>query len=127
MPITFKVNSVQPNASALRLVRVDVSDYFKKQDYGLVCPDSHSNHAPFLTVHMHKNRFLSALMIAFYKHLPFSLRPQHFWMLILQAVTKHVQSNSEKLRNRFVCHEEKDVIKIVCNDFVYEAVGNDWV
>ena len=38
----------------------------------------------------HDNGFICAAIEAFDNHYPLALRPQHFWLMILQAISTHV-------------------------------------
>ena len=119
------MNDVATAPEDIALEAYDVSEYFSKQDYELLCPDSHSFYPPFIHFSMHKHNFVSAILTAFHLNLPLALRPQHFWLLILQVRARHVHSNSEKLRSRFVTHEGKKDIIIRHDSFVLGAAGND--
>lgn len=92
----------------------------------LICPDAITSHPGLLRNQYHENGFLSAVLFAFNHHLPLTLRPEHFWILILQTVSLHVNSNSEKLRSKFVTHKGKKKIEISRDDFVLGEKGNDW-
>ena len=54
-----------------------------------------------------KHNFINCLLMAFDQHLPLVLKPQHFWLLIVQAVSAHVEANPEELREKFVSFEGK--------------------
>ncbi|PHN01548.1 DUF4419 domain-containing protein [Flavilitoribacter nigricans] len=58
------------------------------------------------------NGFLYAINRAFSQHLPLRLKPEYFWMLILQGVAKHIDQNPEKYRHLLVEHEGKAEIKV---------------
>ena len=56
--------------------------------------------------------FINASITAWSEHYPFRFRVEHIWLLILQAVAIHVDQNAEKLRSKYVEHEEKMELKI---------------
>ena len=68
--------------------------------------------------------FITSSLEAWNKHYPFRFKPEHIWLLILQAVAVHVDKNAEKLRNKYVTHEgKKDLIVEISRDPSYE----EWV
>ena len=40
----------------------------------------------------HEHGFIAAVTAAFRDHYPLSLKPQHFWLMITQAVAVHVSN-----------------------------------
>ncbi len=72
-----------------------------------------------------KHGFIEAVVTAFSLHYPLSLRPQHIWLLILQAVAEHINQNSEELRSKWVSHKGKMLLTLVRNDFVL-GEKNNW-
>ena len=56
--------------------------------------------------------FIQAITTAFAEHWPLALRPEHIWTLVLQAVARHVDENTEELRERFVAHEGKATLEV---------------
>ena len=73
----------------------------------------------------HYHGFISAACAAFANHFPLSVRPQHFWLLILQAVAKHVELDAEAVRSKWVAHEGKKELLVQRDRFVPGA-ANDW-
>ena len=72
------------------------------------------------------NSFVVTAVEAFSQHYPFALRPQHIWILILQAIAEHVNQNAEQLRPKWVKHKEGKIdLRVVCNQFVY-GKPNNW-
>ena len=67
----------------------------------------------------HEHGFIAAAILAFDGHATISLRPQHFWLMILQAISTHVGLNAEELRAKWVPHEGKKDLIVIANDFVY--------
>ncbi len=45
---------------------------------------------------------INAMLTAFSQHYPLVLRPQHIWIMILQAVSDHVNLNAEALQERWM-------------------------
>lgn len=84
-----------------------------------------SQHALPVLADGHQNGFVNAAVTAFAYHYPISLSPDHFWLLILQAVSKHVEQNAEELRERFVHHEGNQTLT-VDNLFTRGSSQNDW-
>jgi len=60
--------------------------------------------------------FLSGLYEAHSKHYPVRISPDNIWLLIVQAFTYHVNSDSEKLRHQFVNFEGKQKLIVFYND-----------
>merc|ERR1712232_1014228 len=79
-----------------------------------------------LLEHAHAHGFIAAITNAFAHHYPLVLRPQHIWLLILQAIAKHVDKHAEELRSKWVQHEGKKHLSVSCNDFVLGSASNNW-
>ena len=73
----------------------------------------------------HYHGFISAVSAAFANHYPLALRPQHFWLLILQGVAKHVELNAEDVRTQWVSHEGQKELVVFRDNFVLNT-PNDW-
>jgi len=73
----------------------------------------------------HRHGFIAAVSEAFARHYPLALRPQHFWLLIAQAVAVHVDLNAESVRAQWVPHEGKKTLEVRCDEFVL-GEANDW-
>ena len=73
----------------------------------------------------HPHGFIAAAVSAFANHYPLALRPQHFWLMILQAIATHVNLNAEELRSKWVTHKGKKVLKVWRNYFRL-GLPNDW-
>jgi hypothetical protein len=74
----------------------------------------------------HRHGFIAAVTAAFADHYPLKLRPQHFWLLITQAVATHVDLNAEAVRESWVAHEGKQKLKVRCDEFTLGDGENDW-
>lgn len=94
---------------------------------GLVDPGGKLPHDPDEQVLAggHPHGFISAAISAFAQHYPIAIRPQHFWLMILQAVATHVDQNAEEIRSKWVAHTEKKELKVVRDHFVL-GKPNDW-
>jgi len=66
---------------------------------------------------VHPHSFIAAATTAFASHYPLSVRPQHFWMMILQAAATHVEQNAEEVRAQWVAHEGKKELVVNCDEF----------
>ena len=51
--------------------------------------------------------FIVSVHKAYAEHRPLSISPDMIWLLICQGFSKHINYNSEKLRDQFVDFEEK--------------------
>eukprot|EP00035_Acanthoeca_spectabilis_P021878 m.440748 g.440748 ORF g.440748 m.440748 type:complete len:399 (-) comp18558_c0_seq1:1086-2282(-) len=146
---TFKVNKVAPSAEAKKLPKMakgtwakphfpvkkeappteGVARFARAKTVGvgkLISPDSCTEHPDLLEKQAHGHGFIAAVATAFDQHLPLSLRPEHFWLLVLQAVSRHVNANAEALRHKFVNHEGKETLEVRRDDFSPGRVGLDW-
>jgi len=72
-----------------------------------------------------ENGFMTAVRTAYSSHVPLMLSPDHFWTLISQGLSKHIEANAEKFRDKFVDFDGKQVIEIVRDEFV-KGSQNDW-
>jgi len=73
----------------------------------------------------HPHGFIAAATSAFANHYPLSVRPQHFWLMILQAAAEHVEKHAEEVRDRWVAHDGKKELEVRCDEFGLGA-KNDW-
>ena len=73
-----------------------------------------------------KHPFVGAALEAWSSHRGLVVAPDHFWLLILQAVGEHVQANSEALRKSWVLHEGKKPLVVRRNAFTLDSRDNDW-
>ena len=70
--------------------------------------------------------FIEAAIRAWSDHYPFRFKPEHIWLLILQAVAVHVDQNAEKLRKKYVNYSGKMELIVERNEFVLGSDDNDW-
>ena len=73
----------------------------------------------------HPHGFIAAAISAFANHYPLALRPQHFWLMILQAIATHVELNAEEVRSKWVAHEGKKELLVERHGFRL-GLPNDW-
>ena len=69
--------------------------------------------------------FIWGAIRAFSEHYPFSIRSQHVWIMILQAVALHINAHAEELRDRWVEHEGKKTLEVIRDGFCFGS-PNDW-
>ena len=72
-------------------------------DYGIIA------HNPITEnlVNWNYHSFFYGLYNAYAEHRPFILSPDIIWLLIIQGFSHHINFNSEKLKDKFVCIDEK--------------------
>ena len=73
----------------------------------------------------HSHGFIMAAIAAFANHYPLALRPQHFWLMILQAIATHVDLHAEAVRSKWVAHQGKKKLLVQRDGFVL-GKANDW-
>eukprot|EP01083_Nonionella_stella_P227887 808110_1 len=75
-----------------------------------------------------KNSFINCAELAYAKHYPLLIKPEHIFLLITQAISIHVDKNAEKLRSKYVNHSQGKMKLIVQfgNDFVRKSPNNNW-
>ena len=71
------------------------------------------------------NPFMQAVHLAYSFHLPLIITPDIIWYLISSGVAIHINKNAEQLRDKFVSHQGKEVIRIRRDDFRLNA-KNPW-
>jgi hypothetical protein len=59
-----------------------------------------------------KTPVLNGFYLAHSNHYPIRIKPDHIWLLIIQAFSNHVNVNAEKRRNLFVDFEGKKTLKV---------------
>jgi len=73
---------------------------------------------------VHPHGFIAAATAAFANHYPLAVRPQHFWMMILQATAVHVGKHAEEIRTNWVSHEGKKELVVRCDEFCLGGKNN---
>lgn len=119
---TFNVSTVVAGEHALPVVPVvEKIGVFKKQAQYL-----HGiSDTPHLLQSGYDHGFINAAVTAFAHHRHLSLAPDHFWLLITQAVSQHVGAHEEELRDRFVSHAGTNELVVYVDHFVLHG-NNDW-
>ena len=77
--------------------RSPLKDLIKKDTLGFSFNDNDS-----LAYIKSKVPVLNGFYLAHCNHYPIRIKPDHLWLLIVQAFSNHVNANSEKLRKYFV-------------------------
>ena len=103
MPSTFSVDDVQPVLTRLqgRSLRERFPEMIDAGSHADLFVDTGVAHPLIAAVHL-----------AFSEHRPLCLSPDAVWLTIAQGFAQHVRLNSEKLRERFVRHSGKKVLKV---------------
>ena len=70
--------------------------------------------------------FISSSIDAWAHHYPIRFKPEHIWLVILQAVAVHVEKNAEKLRKKYVNHKGQMTLEVWRPGFVLGSDENDW-
>ena len=70
--------------------------------------------------------FIGAAQVAFDRHLPLTLSPDHVWIVIAQGYAHHVRLDAEELRAQFVAHDDRETLRVRRDDFVRGASDNAW-
>ena len=73
-----------------------------------------------------KHSFLGTALEAWSDHRDFIVKPDHFWLMFLQAVGIHVNNNSKALRKRWVRHKGKMELRVRRDGFIKDSRDNDW-
>ena len=82
-----------------------------------------NSEAPVSMVSMGAHPFLKGMHRAYAEHRPFVLSPDMIWLLICQGVARHVNANSEALRDKLVSFSDKMVIQTAAKS---DGHGIDW-
>lgn len=72
----------------------------------------------------HDHGFIAAATAAFAQHYPMAVRPQHFWLMIMQGVATHVEQNAEAVRAKWVRHKGKKTLVVRCDEFCLGSENN---
>ena len=70
--------------------------------------------------------FARAMEIAYFDHYPLKIKVSHIWLLILHALSAHLDVNHEKLRSKYVEHSGKKELTCDRFNFVKGSQKNDW-
>ena len=115
--VSFTVHDVKPvvDIGSLPVGQASLvvrSRFLDKDKQKLVKNALSSPDMQLLTATPVNNQFVSAVVLAFDKHLELMLRPQHFWLAVTQGVAMHVETHAEALRRRLVKHQGRKVLEI---------------
>jgi Domain of unknown function (DUF4419) len=69
---------------------------------------------------------MEAVHESFASHYPLILTPDVIWLTLAQGFANHINANAETLRERFVAHAGKEMIKIDRPNFQKGSSKNDW-
>lgn len=83
------------------------------------------NETKFVSVSF-RNALIDAAELAFNHHIPIKIRPDNFWLIIIQGFSRHIKENSEKYRNIFVNHPDKLLLTVERHEFI-KGKQNNWV
>lgn len=81
---------------------------------------------PGQVVAVHQNAFLATAWYAHAQHRPLVLTPDAVWLCIAQGFAAHIWTNAEALRDRFVRHPGRVMLKVRRDDFVEGSPDNPW-
>lgn len=132
MSITFAVDNVKPVEPKFHFSE-KTNQQFLKQGIaaaglrGESIEASKFNYKKFSPTAVTSNSFVATALSAFSDHSPFAIAPDDVWLLIAQAVTKHISLNPEDCRKALgVNWEDKKTLTVVNSDFVKGSPDNDW-
>eukprot|EP00117_Sycon_ciliatum_P047266 scpid103096/ scgid33771/ Uncharacterized protein L662 len=69
---------------------------------------------------------IAASHYCFASHLPLVLSPDMIWLTIAQGLSRHINSDPEKFRYRFVEHEGQLQLDVRRDEFIRGSPSNDW-
>jgi Domain of unknown function (DUF4419) len=72
------------------------------------------------------NPLISAAHLSFAEHYPLKLTPDVIWLVILQGVATHINSDPERYRSVLVAHEGKKKLDVRCDDIVRGNSSTKW-
>ena len=127
--ISFEVHQVKPRVDIDSLETKPASlfvrsRFLERQHQKLVKHAIDCSADELLALTPVKNQLVAAMVLAFDNHLELSLRPQHFWLAVCQAVSLHVAGFAEQLRSRIVAHQGRTVLTIDVTDQLADSI--DW-
>lgn len=70
--------------------------------------------------------FFATIFLAFKNHYSVELKPDHLWNVLLESFALHVSSHAEELRDKFVGHQGKKVIRLYRNSWTLNNPNNEW-
>lgn len=72
------------------------------------------------------NSFVHTLMASYDRHVPLALAPDDVWLVVAQAVTKHIELNPEECRRALVSWDGKKKLQVRRDGFRKGSPDNDW-
>lgn len=82
--------------------------------------------APDSLVSFGYHSFFNGMYQAYADHRPFVLSPDMIWLLISQGFARHIHTNAESLRNRFVGFEGKVSLIVRSDSLKLDSPANSW-
>lgn len=141
--ITFPVHDVQPVVEALPTITLrkrlenrhpDISDVYtsatmQKRHLEMLEATRRPIEAcaDVSILDIRNNALLSAVHEAYNSHRHLSLSPDSIWLTIVNGLSAHIRTNSERLRHQFVDFEGKKYLEIDRPGFVKGEANNDWL
>ncbi len=129
MPVTFKVNPVEPSTTKLEEISEKNLDSFTKERCGNLTLEAYSKseRGAVFVKSKSNNIFISTIHSCWSDHYSLTLSPDMIWLCITQGLAQHINKNSEKLRSKFVEHEgKKKLIVIRHSSFKKGSPLNPW-
>jgi hypothetical protein len=119
--VSFAVDSVEPATELLPECRMHEA---AKNRLGAIesCSDYHGT----VVEHIYDQPLLAAVHTAFSEHRPLVLSPDAVWLTIAQGVAHHMAVHGERLRARFVAHQDALDLVFECRDWVEGTPENPW-
>lgn len=124
--ITFKSADVEVNSEKQALIDQNVVLNRFKNANKLPEAFSFNSSDSFISESKFDNNFVAAINCAYSNHYPLTLSPDDVWITLVQGFSAHVNQNAEKLRNKFVKHEGKEIIRVERNSFIKGSPNNNW-
>ncbi len=107
--ITFDVDAVTPRRERPPAVDNAISTVIDG------APIAHSDGLGDLIAVADRPGLLLAVELAYKEHRPLEIAPDDVWLTIAQGFARHVTGNAERLRDRFVRHQGKKVLRITAD------------
>ena len=114
-----------PSAKRLNTKKFTMTHVLKAAKYGQLEASSYSD-MNVVDSDAGISSFITASLDAWANHYPIRFKPEHIWLLILQAVAIHVEKNAEKLRKKYVNHNGKMQLTVRRDGFKLGSDQNDW-
>jgi hypothetical protein len=119
--VTFKVSDVKPAKKPIPLVSYKEALEIKTGRRIEAFPTLNRK----LNTNSKLHGFIYTLHGAFNFHYPVVITPDMIWLLIAQGFAKHVNLHAESMRNVFVEHQSKKILRVRADHFV-KGENNNW-